>query len=371
MTTPRLIVVGPLPPPVHGVTVSTSLVLRNPLLCERFRVEHLDTSDHRSAANIGRWDLRNVGGALSALARLAAATRGEKGIVYLPLSQSTAGFLRDSLLVLVAGAMRWRVAAHLRGSELRQLYAGSRPLVRRWMRFTLGRLDSFAVMGESLRSVVAGLVPADRVAVVPNGTPEPRVDGVTIDPYHVLFLSNLRRRKGIVEAVRTALLVLERVPRARFTFAGAWESADVEREVRSLASAANGQVTFLGRVEGEEKEQLLASAAVLLFPPVEPEGHPRVVLEALAAGVPVVATDRGAIQETVLDGEAGFVLAEPRPEDLERRVTQLLLDRPLQRRQSRAARSRYLSLFSQERADARLAEWLIETLEAPSNGMHR
>ena len=110
---------------------------------------------------------------------------------------------------------------------------------------------------------------------------------------------------------------------------------------------------------GAEKSRLLASAAVLLFPPVEPEGHPRVVVEALAAGIPVVTTNRGAIGETVVDGESGFVLDEPDPPVLASCVLRLLDDDSLRERQSRAARDRYLSLFTQERADRRLADWLV------------
>ena len=56
----RLVVLGPLPPPSHGVSVSTSLVLANERLRERFDVEHLDTTDRRSGANIGTWDVQNV-----------------------------------------------------------------------------------------------------------------------------------------------------------------------------------------------------------------------------------------------------------------------------------------------------------------------
>ena len=88
-------------------------------------------------------------------------------------------------------------------------------------------------MGESLRWVFRGLVAEERIAVVPNGTPEPAHVDVARDPHHVLFLSNLRRRKGVVEAVEAALLVLERFPSARFTFAGSWESDELEAELRT------------------------------------------------------------------------------------------------------------------------------------------
>jgi len=70
VTRARLIVVGPLPPPVHGVTVSTRLDLANRQLHERYRVQHLDTSDHRTGRNVGVWDACDVTGALDAVTRL-------------------------------------------------------------------------------------------------------------------------------------------------------------------------------------------------------------------------------------------------------------------------------------------------------------
>ena len=64
-------------------------------------------------------------------------------------------------------------------------------------------------MGESLRAVFEGLVPAERITVVANGTPEFEPESpIQRDPEHVLFLSHLRRRKGVIEAVEAALLVL-------------------------------------------------------------------------------------------------------------------------------------------------------------------
>jgi len=360
----RLIVIGPVPPPHHGVTVSTSLVLASQILRESFEVGHVDTSDHRSGANIGSWDVTNVRLALKSILGLMRRLRGEAGVVYLPLSQSTPGMLRDSIFVFVASIRGWKVAAHLRGSEFQDYYRRAHPIMRRCIRATLARVDSVAVMGESLKVLFEGLVSAERIAVVANGTPEfePR-SPIERDPEHVLFLSNLRRRKGVIEAVNTALLVLASRPSARFTFAGSWESPELELTLRQRAGTASGRIEFHESVSGAEKDQLLGSAAVLLFPPVEPEGHPRVVLEALAAGVPVVTTDRGAIRETVCDGEAGFVLDEPDPHALAACVLRLLNDESLRVRQSSKARDRYISHFTLEIADRRLAAWLGSVAE--------
>jgi glycosyltransferase involved in cell wall biosynthesis len=361
----RLIVVGPLPPPYHGVTVSTDLVLRNALLGSSFDVEHLDTSDHRAHRNVGRWDTTNVVVALRSLRVLRGMLTGPGGIVYLPISQSAPGFLRDSLYIRLSARRGWKVVVHLRGSDFRTFYRGSPRPLRRWIRTTMQRVSSAAVMGSSLRWVFEGLVPDDRVAVVSNGTPEPSANGGRDKRGPVLFLSNLRRRKGVVEAVDAALLVLAERPDTRFLFVGEWEDESLERELRDRVAPESDRITFVRGVVGREKDELLATSSVLFFPPREPEGHPRVVLEGLAAGLPIVATDRGAIAETVVDGDSGFVLDQPVPEQLAERLIRLLSHDELRERMGAAARQRYLERYTQEEADRSLAAWLTEVAERP------
>ena len=357
--------IGPLPPPLHGVTVSTSFVLANEALLERFDVEHLDTSDHRTHENVGRWELGNVVLGIRDALRLGSRLPRRRGVVYLPISQSTPGFVRDSLFVHLSRLAGWKVAVHLRGGEFRRFYALSPALVRWWIRLTMRRVTSAAVMGPSLVGEFEGLVPSDRVAVVPNGTPDLEPDGEPRDPETVLFLSNLRRRKGVVESVDAALRVIQQRPSSRFLFVGEWEEPALELELRARAREAGDAIRFIGSAQGRRKRNLLLGSSILLFPPKEPEGHPRVVLEALSAGLPVVTTSRGAIVDTVSDGEAGFVLSDADPEQLAARMLRLLSDSSLRERMSRAARETYLEHFTQERADRRLSDWLHEVSLVP------
>jgi glycosyltransferase involved in cell wall biosynthesis len=339
-------------------------VLANQELRDRFEVVHCDTSDHREAATIGRWDLQNILIALKCVWQFGRALRGPRGTVYLPLSQSSGGFLRDSLFIHLAAARGWRVAVHLRGGEFDGFYARQPAPLRWWIRRTLRQVHSIAVMGESLRHLFDGLIPRARVVVVPNGTPEPAPQPGERDWRRGLFLSNLWRRKGLLKAVEAAVLVARRSPDARFTFVGEWESEEVELAARGLAQAADGRIVFLPKVVGVEKDALLAQCGFLLFPPVEPEGHPRVVLEALAAALPVITTDRGTIAETVIDGESGFVLPEPDPQELAARMLVLIEDEERWLRMSKAARARYLACYTQAQADSRLAQWLVEVQPA-------
>jgi glycosyltransferase involved in cell wall biosynthesis len=354
----RLIVIGPLPPPHYGVTVSTTLVLANAELRRNFDVEHFDTSDHRSMRNVGRWDLRNVVLAVAAVARFAFRLRGVRGIVYLPISQGLPGLARDTLLIHLAAMRGWKVTAHLRGSELGEVYRRQPAPIRRWLSLAFDRLDSVAVLGDSLRTVLEGVIPRQRIAVVPNGTPDPGPNAAQGRESRGVYLGTLRARKGVVQAMEAALMVLREDPSARFAFVGDCPDESLARTLAHLASKADGRIELRNSVSGKEKRALLATSALLLFPPEEPEGQPRVVLEAMAAGLPVISTDRGAIAETVGDKVAGCVLSDPIPSELAHCMLRLLRDGPLRASMSEAARSRYLERFTQPAADQALANWL-------------
>ncbi len=85
----------------------------------------------------------------------------------------------------------------------------------------------------------------------------------------------------------------------------------------------------------------------------------------MAAGVPVVTTDRGAIAETVGHEVAGYVLPDPVPSELADRMLRLLRDGSLRAGMSRAARSRYLERFTQETSDKAVADWLTRVATDP------
>jgi glycosyltransferase involved in cell wall biosynthesis len=76
------------------------------------------------------------------------------------------------------------------------------------------------------------------------------------------------------------------------------------------------------------------------------QGCPNASLEAMAAGLPVVANDDGGTREQVIDGETGYLLAEPTPEAIAERLARLLRDPELARRLGAAGRKRALTRFA-------------------------
>jgi glycosyltransferase involved in cell wall biosynthesis len=106
-----------------------------------------------------------------------------------------------------------------------------------------------------------------------------------------------------------------------------------------LSQEANRKVAFLGFVPRPELVDLYYGADVFAFAPIWDEGFGIPPVEAMAAGVPVVATRSGAIPETVRDHQTGFLVDKNDPRGLAEKLLKLVRDDELRKRMGHAARS--------------------------------
>ena len=125
----------------------------------------------------------------------------------------------------------------------------------------------------------------------------------------------------------------------------------LEREARKLG--VDDRVTFTGH--RSDARALLAGLDVFVLPS-RIEGMPIVVLEAMAAGKPVVATAVGGTPELVVDGETGILVPPRDPEALAEALGALLDDPERSRRLGEAGRARVLERFSEEAMTRRILE---------------
>lgn len=358
---PRVLFLGAVPPPYMGPTLATEVIL-NSRLRERFDLIHLDTSDHREIDTLGAIDFLNIYLALKGYCLLAwKILRHRPALVYIPISQTTIGYLRDSGFILLAKLLGRRVVCHLRGGNFRNWLAGASGATRAYVRLVHGLVDGQIVLGETLRPLFAGILPPERLHVVPNGKDiayalRPAPDGTV----RVLYLANIVRTKGVLDALHAVRAVAAACPQAQFLFAGAWEDPVLRREIEAfLAANPDLPITWLGAVRGQEKSDLLNRADIFVFPTYyPPEGHPWVIVEAMAAGLPIVSTDQGAIVESVIHGENGFIVAKQDPGAVAQRVIELIRDPALRARMGASSRRLYLAEFTEARMVARLGDAL-------------
>jgi len=154
--------------------------------------------------------------------------------------------------------------------------------------------------------------------------------------------------------------VLQKHPEACFTVAGEWRDDTEKLKATSFISEKHldEYVDFVGQISGAEKVTLYLAHSIFVFPPIEPEGLPWVVLEAMSAALPVISTDQGAISEVVEDGKTGFIV-EPRPEIIAEKICFLIDDSDIRKKMEKRARKRIEDKFS----ESAYVERLVETLQ--------
>ena len=205
-------------------------------------------------------------------------------------------------------------------------------------------------MGADRRRVSVIPCGVDLRRFTPHGPSERRPSGLR----RLVVAGRLVERKGVDDA----LAALARLPDTELVVAGGPDAAELERDpeaqrLRRLALRLGvaDRVQFRGRVDRDAMPVLLRSAdAVVCVPWYEPFGI--VPLEAMACGVPVVATAVGGMIDTVVDGVTGVHVAPRQPGPLAAVLASLLADRGRMAALGAAGAARARSRYSWDRIAA-------------------
>ncbi|MET7640540.1 glycosyltransferase family 4 protein [Streptomyces sp. NPDC005438] len=130
-------------------------------------------------------------------------------------------------------------------------------------------------------------------------------------------------RKGLPVLTRALPAILERLPRARLLVAG---RGDREAAVRGLPPHVRGRVEFLGTVSDEDKARLLRSVDLYVAPNTGGESFGIVLVEAMSAGAPVLASDLDAFAQVLGEGTVGELFPTGDADALARAAVRLLDD---------------------------------------------
>ena len=177
------------------------------------------------------------------------------------------------------------------------------------------------------------------------------IQKVDSNPKKIIYLSNLQRSKGIEDVIWAANLLKAKFPNCNFQINvyGKWRDLTTKTKCAKLIKNNNLPILFHPPVHSVKKFNCLAESDIFVFPPREPEGHPWVIVEAMAAGLPIISTDQGAISESVIDGVNGFIVEKQNPKQIAEKVKLLIEDFELRKKMGKASRRLYLENFTEEK----------------------
>jgi glycosyltransferase involved in cell wall biosynthesis len=148
----------------------------------------------------------------------------------------------------------------------------------------------------------------------------------------VLYVGRVNEKKGVGDLIRAFEIVSNRQRDCILAVAGSGDGKYVEGLVKEVSRAGlDDRVYFLGPVPNREMPALMRAADIIAYATREGEGIPRALLEGMACGKPVVATEVAGIPEAVIDGVTGFVVKPRDIAALADRLSILLVDDSLRR----------------------------------------
>lgn len=128
-------------------------------------------------------------------------------------------------------------------------------------------------------------------------------------PKEIVFLmvSRLLKEKGVIEYINAARILKRQFPEARFQLIGPLDKSSAGVSYKDLNNFIDdGTIEYIGEVSNVQK--YYGKSSVFVLPSYYREGIPRVILEAMATGRPIITTDSPGCRETVVDGRNGFII---------------------------------------------------------------
>lgn len=304
-TPATVVLVGALPPPVMGLAV-VNAAMRAAFEQEGAQVITIDIAPRPSGKGRLRRAMGVAAARLPAMARMArlCVSRGDFSI-YCGLSGGW-GQMFDLPTLALARLARLPITVH----HHNYTYLDRPGVLSRLLFATLGRGTRHIVLSAAMGRELARLYPS--VGIVETLSNAALID-VPVrgeprsGPLRVLgFLSNVTMEKGIERFVALVAALRERGLEITGRVAGPLVQPDAARIVRDAVAA--GLIEHVGAVSGAAKCAFLEGVDVFVLPSLYPfEAEPMVLHEALASGLPVIATARGSIG-AVVDDEIGSLL---------------------------------------------------------------
>lgn len=237
-------------------------------------------------------------------------------IVHFNPSFDRKSILRELIMVIICRLHSCRAIVQFHGGNISSLLRNSR--LPFYIKLILKLASKIVVLTELQKQPMVPFCEKDKITVIPN-----MID-TSIFPMHkpnsngkisILYMSKVENNKGVFDAIEAISQVAKYQNHIKFCVAG--DGPDLNK--LKLACCENGGeelIKFLGHVSDQRKINFLSQGDIFLFPSHYQEGMPYALLEAMAAGLPVIATDTGGIPEIIQHNKNGLLVPPGKPEQL-------------------------------------------------------
>lgn len=226
---------------------------------------------------------------------------------------SKGSFYRKSIFLLTAKLFGKKTVLHIHSGGFKDFY-NSNKLLKAFIGFILNSTDEVVCLSEEWREYFNSITRKQNSIVINNPVILPGKVAVkaVARPYKILFLNHIKTTKGIFDLVQF-FNRHKNWMRGYFELAIAGDGDVPELKDYLEANELNDFIDYKGWVSGNDKDELIQQSDVFILPSYF-EGLPMSILESMAFGKPIIATNVGGIPSVVKPGENGWLI---NPKDLD------------------------------------------------------
>lgn len=238
---------------------------------------------------------------------------------------------------------------HLHGSEFKKWYDETSGFMKMKIKQLLLEAKAFVVLGDKWEQAIKEIEQKTKTVVVSNTVAVPQESVNWNEPFSILFLGVLIKRKGVSDLLKATKIMKEKLTINEFNviIAGIGpEENNLKKEAKDLN--IESIVDFVGWTDGEMKKKLLKKCQMLVLPSYN-EGLPIAILEAMSYAMPIVASNVGDISSAVIDGVNGSLIESGNVEMLANELCKIIENKSLYERYSINSKKICNEYFSDEK----------------------
>jgi len=244
--------------------------------------------------------------------------------------------------------------------ERSRLLGLSRPLIRKYFHKLKGRI----CISMAAKKAISKYFDGD-YTIIPQGIDLGRFSGSRDLPQfadgklNILFVGRMEERKGLRYLIQAYSRVMSDVDGVRLLIVG---DGPEKRRCLSIAEHVGGDIVFAGRSEFNLLPRYYRSSHIFCSPATGSEAQGIVLLEALASGTPVVASDIDGYNEVITEGSDGLLVPPKDPESLARGIVELCRNKDMRKRMASEGLKK-AELYSWDRIGRALEAYYVGLLQ--------
>ncbi len=333
----KILIIGPTPPPYAGPEIVTLNLLKSEEINNNFNIVHLNTTIRKSNTEKGKFDLYMIYGYIIYIFNLLKIIIFKRPniIFYLPTSASVKGWFRDGSTIFISYLLRKKICILFQGGHFGFFYQNLKKPYQNIIKWLLNKCTNIFVQADRLKNQFSDIIIEKEKIITHyncidndfyNKFNTEKIKNVSNKPLTILFVGHLSQAKGYCDLLKIIPDICANYS-VKFQFMGT--KKNVERNV--FYNQATGEqiniespdkiykefittknldkhIEFLGgSVYGEEKIKYFSNADIFTLPSYS-EGFSTAILEAMSAGLPILATKVGSASEVLKHGENGFIV---------------------------------------------------------------